>query len=282
MSPRRKGTNSSVNKLARSISGGMERDEYLRLRTAVVTAVNTGTNPWTVTLNLDGIIISSCTFLGWANPQVGEVVQVLQQGPSLLVLGAVGPARVFTGAAPAPAALTPELQNPTVPPQSKMDEVSIEAVSSSTGPSELAAGGWRTGDLHQGGNIHAQRGYWFYGSRIATAKGTGTIVGGFIFIRRENRGGTYAESTIRLGAHNFSTRPTTPPTDSLAAVTEVGALERGRGATYAIPEEIIARFNAGTARGLGLEPGGFENYLIASGFGSGTEWSGALTLTIQR
>jgi hypothetical protein len=131
----------------------------------------------------------------------------------------------------------------------------------------------------------AQRGFWFYGTDIATAKGTGTIRSGTVFVNRiDTPHGYSGGGNVRLGGHGLATQPGSIP-GALSLVTNVGTLGRGKAKTFAIPQNLIDGMNAGTIKGLGLEPGtvgtSSKDYIIADKFGTGTEWSGAITLVVE-
>lgn len=272
--------------LASSATGSGEAPPVLQLRTGTITAINSATAPWTVTITLSGMSVSEVYFLGWFDPRVGDNVQVLQQGESLLVLGTMGPGKVYMPPAPPPAPPAPVVPPP--PPGKPggapvTKAYAISAIGSGTWPSQQPIGSWSNLRLWQGGGI-AQRSYFFYGNQIAAAKGAGTILSGTIFIKRWPSGGVFQGANVRLGAHGLATQPGSA--GALSAVSTVGQLNQDQGKTFVIPASIIAGMNAGTFKGLGLEPGALgyvtPDYLIAYPFNDKNTWSGALSLNIRK
>ena len=272
----RKGTTA----LAAAATGSGEAPANLQLRSATITAIDTGVTPWTVTITLGDVSVPDVNVLGWLDPRVGDEVQVLQAGSSILVLGTVGPAKVYVPPSPPPAPPAPPAP-PT--PALAVKPYPVVANGSGTWPSLQPIGSWSNIRLWQGGSI-AQRAYWFYGNKIAAAKGSGTIISGSIFIKRNDSGGVGGAANVRLGSHTLESQPGSA--GALSNVTVVGSLYKSQGKTFALPASIIAGMNAGTIKGLGLEPGALgyttPDYLIAYPYGNGTEWSGSLSLNIQK
>lgn len=266
--------------LAGAANGSGEASAALQLRSATVTAVNKSVSPWTVTVTVGDTSVPDVNLLGWLDPRVGDEVQMLQSGPTLLVLGTVGPGKVYVPAEPPPAPPAP-----VVPSGDSLETkpYPISAVGSGTWPSQIDVGNWSNASLWQGGAI-GQRSYFFYGSKIAAAKGAGMIISGSIFIRRRGNGGVGGAANVRLGGHNLATQPGSA--GALSSVANVGSLLKEQGKTFMIPSAIIAGMNAGTIKGLGLEPGALgyltPDYLIAYPYGPQSEWSGALTLNIRK
>lgn len=261
---------------------GPEQNPALQLRTGTVRAVNTSLTPHELELDIGGVTVTEvCYLFGWA-AEVGATVQVLQQGPLLLVLGPLAPGRVVVGAHnhttpptdPAPPPLPPAPE----PAPSVRKTVAVTAVASATFVPSF--GNWRDDKVIQGGT--GQRGFWFYGSKIATAKGAGLIVSGSVFIKRARSGGVSGAANVRLGTHPHTAQPGSGAA-ALDAVGTVGTLLQGQGKTFPLTTAQIDALNAG-AGGVGLEPGasGYvtADYLIAEPRAAG-DWSGSLTLTVE-
>lgn len=269
-----------IRALVAANSGNGEQPAPLQLRTGMVTAIDNSATPWTVSVQVSELVIPGINILGWYEPRVGDVVQLLQQGESLFVLGTVGPGKIYAPSTPPPAPPPPP---PPPPPPLVTKAYPISPVGSGTWPSQQPIGSWSNLSLWQGGSI-AQRAYWFYGNKIADAKGSGTILSGTVFVKRRSSGGVYGNANVRLGSHNLATQPASA--GALSNVSVVGGLQRDQGKTFTIPASIIAGMNAGTIKGLGLEPGALgyvtPDYLIAYPYGAGTEWSGAITLNIRK
>lgn len=269
---------------ANAVNGNGE-GMVLQMRTATVTEIDKTTSPWTVTINLGETILSEITFLGWTDPQVGDIVKVLQQGPEVFILGTMGPGKVYMPPQPPPPPPPPAPEVIAPPPPPVIRQVGIQATGSATGPAEAPWGGWRHDRLYQGGGGLAQRSFWWYGTRIADAKGGGTILGGTIFIKRMGlAAGVGGAANVRLGTHGFEIQPGSIP-GGHGGVVNIGALGRDQAGTFELPGHMIDGMNNGSVKGFGLEPGqmGYlsADYLIAYAFGGGTEWSGSLSLTIQ-
>ncbi len=274
-------------RIASAANGGAEAAPPLQLRTATITAIDKATSPWTVTITVGDTSVPEVSTLGWLDPQVGDIVQVIQSGPSLLVLGTVGPGKVYMPGSPPPAPPAPVVPPPApgkVGGAPVVKPYPITPDGSGTYPSQQPVGSWSNVKLWQGGAI-AQRAYWFYGNKIAAAKGSGTIVSGTIFIKRWSAGGVFGAANVRLGSHNFTSQTGTPGS-ALGNVSNVGGLLLNQGRTFTIPSAIIAGMNAGTIKGLGLEPGALgyvtPDYLVAYPYASGSLWSGSITLNIRK
>lgn len=267
--------------LARLIAGP-EALPQLQMRTGVVRAVDKATTPHTVTLDIAGLSLTGVTYLAGWDPEAGATVKVLVQGPDILVLGPLAPARMVVAAhdhatpptnpAPPPA---PDAA-PTAPVSRRT--VSVVADASDSWQPEFSR--WRVDGVYQGGGS-GQRGYWYYGSKIATAKGSGTIVAATVFVKRASSGGVNGLANIRLGTHTAASRPGSSVAHS--NVAKVGALAKGKGGTFALTAAQVAALNAGAA-GVGLEPGALgytsADYFIGQPRSSG-DWSGVLSLTIE-
>lgn len=281
MTVNRRGIRSAATALARSVLGGGEVPAPLQLRTATITVINKSVTPWTVTLSMSGTLIPGVTILGWADPYVGDRVQVLQQGELLFVLGVPAPGRIYNPATPVPAPPTrpPGEMNPTPPGPALVQSGTVSANNSAT---LIWPSSWRPGPLHQGGATVKQRAYWFYGNDLQALRGSRTVVSGEIFIRRMDYAGAEL-ANVRLGTHALTAQPVSGVV--LSNVETAGQLRRSEGKFFQLSAAMIAGINAGTVRGFGLEPGsdGLNNpdYLIAEEYGPGKEWSGSVTLTIQ-
>jgi hypothetical protein len=273
-------------KMAKEATGNNEVVP-LEMRSGIVTVVNKTTTPWTLTVNIGDMLMDGVTFLGWLDPQVGDNVKLLKQGPDVFCLGPMAPGKVYMPPAPPPPPPTPPPAVIAPPPPIVTRQVGINAVGSATGPAENPLGGWRNDRLYQGGGAMAQRAFFFYGNQIADNKAGGIILGGKIFIKRWDASlpaGVNGGANVRLGGHSFATQPGGIP-GAHGAVTVVGQLNRDQGVAFDIPQAIIDGMNSGAFKGLGLEPGGMgythPDYLLAFPFGPGREWSGSLTLTIR-
>lgn len=276
----RRGIRAAATSLARAVLGGGEATAPLQLRSATITAVKKTVTPWTVTINLSGVLVPGVTILGWADPYVGDRVQVLQQGQVLFVLGPPAPGRIYNPSTPVPAPPTrpaSELNPSPLGPESS--SVSVEPTSSSTVTGTSA---WRNDALHQGGNAVAQRGYWFYGNALQTARGSGTALEASVFIKRIDYAGPEV-ANVRLGTHTQPVRP--PVSSALNNVAVVGTLRRGEGKFFALTPAMLAGINSGTVKGFGLEPGqlGLDSpdYLVAHEYGVDKEWSGTVSMTVR-
>lgn len=272
---------SAITGLARVITGGSEPTDPLQLRTGTITAVSKATIPWTVTVNIGGTLIPGVTILGWTDPRVGEIVQCLKQGPLVFVLGCPAPGRTIspTLEMPSPAVPDASVTAPVAPAQATTQEVSVTAISSSTWAPDAAA--WRDGVAVQGGTS-ANRAFFFYGTRIADAVGTKTVVAGSILLRRKESDGA-DRANVRLGTHSLTARAATAP--SAATGTLLGTLGRGQGLSFPLSAAQITAVNNKSARGfhltaatLGLKS---ADYLNLEPVGPGKEWSGTLSLTVR-
>lgn len=269
-------------KVALAAAGNNEAPDAMQMRTGTIVAIDKAVSPWTATLRGGGVDIPGITMLGWYDPVVGDTVQYVEQGPMRFILGICAPGKVYMPPSPPPPPAAPP-----APPAAPLvvREVPVAAIASATGPSEKIYNSWSGGRLYQSGGSLAQRGFWFYGTGIATAKGAGTILGGKIFIQRINTShGNGGGGNVRLGSHTYETQPGGIP-GAHGNITAVGQLGRGDAKTFDLPAGIVAGMNSGAIKGLGLEPGvlGYTSvdYIIAEQFGAGTEWSGSLTLVVQ-
>lgn len=279
------------NPLVQALVGDDESMPPMRMRTCTVMAINKATTPWTATIRLGNIDVPAVTMLGWYDPRVGDIVKVAQQGSELLIWGPLAPSKVVVSphrhaaadidgsiiAAPP----TPTTPTPTPPPPASVRTVGITAIDSSGW--QFSYNTWRDDRFIQGGvGSGRYRPHWFYGNQIAAAKGSGTIIGGSIFIKRDPNGGVNAGANVLLGYHGFQTRPGSGAA-GLGGVANIGQLGKGQGATLAIPQHMLDALNAGQA-GFGLEAGvasyTHPDYMPSYGRQAG-EWSGQLSLTIQ-
>ena len=247
-----------------------------------VTVVNKAATPWTVRVKFaDGTETDPMLCAGWYNPRVNEYVAVLKQGPATFCLGGfAGAAQVVATTATLTTVGTPATPpgSPAAPPV--LTTYNLPAVSTAS----WNGSAWRTDtdDVIQGGAT-AHRGFWFYGTAVATAKGAGTIVSGRLYLeRRDSEHGPDGPANVRLGVHSFTTQPGSGSA-ALSNVWTPQTLDRGEDASVSIPTAAIAALNAG-ADGFGLEPGaagvGSVDHLIALGkTASGA--SGQLQLVVQ-
>lgn len=264
--------------LGRVLGAEGEGSPPARLRSgALVRAVDKATTPWTVTVEVDEVEFPGVMMQGWYDPQAGDRVQVLQQGRELYVLGTAAPGRVA-----AVAVAEPPPPPPPPPTEPTRKTVSVKASGSSSWDTRYTR--WREDGVYQGGGW-SQRGFWYYGSGIAVAKGSGTIVAASIFVRRLNTSHGVAGSqkgNVRLGTHSHGAQPGTGG-GAHSNVARIGGLARGEGATFPLTSAQVSALNAG-AVGVGLEPGalGYSSvdYIIAAPRSAG-DWSGALTLTVE-
>lgn len=247
-----------------------ERLDPLQLVSAVVTAVAASGSSFTITARFpDGTTVPGIGYLGWWAPRVDDVVMLLQQGPALFALGSAGPANVYSTPAPAP-------PPPPTPPPPAPSIVTRHVQPVWMGSHKPSGAGWYENDIRQGGTNYT--GLWFYGNRIAAAKGSGTIIGASIYVRRSRTShGVGGLANVRLAVHNGSG----PGAGYSIADTAVrAALAKGKDANVALSSAQIGRLNSGWT-GLALAPGSpsytSPDYLRAD---SGAP-SGALALTIR-
>lgn len=266
--------------LASAATGNGELLDNAQMRPAIVTGIDKTVSPWVCEIEVQTTRYPGITMLGWYDPQLGDRIMVLQQGRQFFILGSMAPGKIYAPATPPPA---PPAPPPPPPAPPVIRSVDIAPNGSGTYPAEAPLGGWRTDRLYQSGEYANQRSFWTYGTAIADAKGSGTILGGKVFVKRWDRGGVASGANVRLGGHALLTIGGAP--GALSSVSVVGSLLRNQGYSFSIPADIIAGMNSGTIKGLGLEPGVADyesaDYLAAYAFGVGQEWSGALNLTIQ-
>lgn len=259
-----------------------DQPELVTVTSGVVTRVVASGSPYTVQLQMpDGSTASGLPYPGWWAPRVGDVAIVLRQGGALTVLHAVAPCDTVTaphrhkaadidGSIIPPAPAPPPVPTPPAPaPTIVTRTVQPTAMGSWGGPSPAD-------QMVQGAGNSA---YWFYGTGIATARGSGTITGGTIYVERlATAHGVNGDANVRLGAHGL----TGPPGSGgdITSVDIAARLARGQGRTVPLTPAHVAALNAG-ARGLGLARG-------AAGYASADYLrvtagspSGALSLTIQ-
>jgi hypothetical protein len=271
----------------RDVLRPLDAPDTLRWLTGVVTAVQLATAPYTVTVRLaDGSSTGALTFLGWWVPRINDVCHLIQQGPSLLVLGAVSPTQTKIdphrhAAADIDGTIIVAPPTPPAPPAPPPGPPTVRTVN--LGPIDQAYwdptyGVWKGDDLIQGGPN--RRPFWFYGGAIAAAKGAGTITGGSIYVARvSGTHGVNGRANVRLGVHGYATRPGSGGA-AHGAVEVPATLLRGEGANVPLTGAQLGALNAGAA-GLGLEPGNSSyssaDYLRAVIGGA----SGQLSLTIN-
>lgn len=254
----------------------------LRLRTGIVRAVSTGSTPHTASLDIGGVTVTGVTFLAGHDLEVGARVKVLQQGSELLILGPLAPARMVVAAHNH----TTPPTNPTSPPAPPAAPTSppavrtVSVVATDSGTWQPAYSAWREDQVGQSGD--GRRGFWFYGTGIATAKGTGTITAATVFLKRKLEGGVNGGANVRLGTHGQTAQPGSG-SGALSNVAVLGTIGKGEGKTFALTAAQIAALNTGAA-GVGLEPGaaGYTSadYLLAEPRSAG-DWSGVLQLTVE-
>lgn len=278
-------SNPPPNRPLRDALLGGDSDDPVDLITGVVKSRQSTTAPWSVTVQLaEGTITEAIPFLAAYNPRVNDVVYLLRKGPALLVLGAAAPALTTVSphrhaAADVDGTIIATPPTPAAPPAGPPPPPTVRTVG--IAPDDQAywsAWGWKGDDLIQGGP--ANRAFWFYGGKIAAAKGGGTITGGSIYVERRNTShGVGGAANVRLGVHGYGTRPGSGGAGH-GAVSVQAQLGRGQSANVPLSAAQIAALNAGSP-GLGLEPGGSSysspDYLRAVIGGA----SGQLSLTIQ-
>lgn len=254
------------------LAPGAEQTDPLRMLSAVVVAVNAVSTPFTVTLRLpDGATVDGVTYLGWWQPRVNDVAVVLQQGPRLLALGAEGPTALY--APPAPPPPPPPPPAPPPPPSAVVTRT-VQPVW--VGSYKPGGAEWYPGDIRQGGPNYT--GLFYYGGGIAAAKGSGTILGGVIYMRRTAAShGVSGAANVRLATHNGAG----PGAGfALGSVNVPVALTKGQDFNVPLSATQVAELNAGNT-GLALAPGSpsftSPDYLRVD---SGAP-AGALALTIQ-
>ena len=279
-----------TSKLVKAIGGQDGGVDFpLQLRTGVVQAISKATTPWTLTITLGNTNISGITYLGWWDAVVGGIVQVLQQGPQLLVLGPLAPAKVIVSPHRHAAAdvdgtiivAPPAPPVPTAPPAVVTTRI-VNITAQGSASWQFSYSTWRNDFIQGGSSSNLRRAFWFYGGQIAAAKGAGNIIGGSIFVRRTGTGGVYQGANVRLGTHGLGSASGSGA-GAHGNVAVVGQLNKEQGVTFALTGAHLAALNAGAA-GLGLEPGSTSytspDYLVGYGRDAG-EWSGQLSLTIQ-
>lgn len=280
MKPIRKSSGSAATSLARVVTGQGEQVETMALRTATISAVNKTAVPWTATINLSGVLIPGVTMLGWYDPQVGDRVQVIKQGPVLLIMGTLAPGKLHTTTVGAPPARPTTETAPAAPAEIQTREVSVQPSLSST---YVGSGVWDDSILAQGGASVLQRAFYFYGNQIATVRGAGKILSGTILLRREDDGAGQDVSNVWLGRHNYASKPATAA--AAVGTTLLGQLGRREGKAFDLPASIITALNTGTNHGFSLNPSeiGLKSfdYMRLVPFGADSEWSGSLSLTIR-
>lgn len=259
-----------------------ERPPQLQMRTGIVRTVDTTGSLYTVELDLGGVTIPGVTFLAGHDLEVGAVVKVLQQGPEVFILGPLAPARMVVAEHnhTTPPVNPPSPPAPSAPPTAPPTVRTVTVVATDSGTWQPSFAAWREDQVGQGGD--GRRGFWFYGTAIATAKGSGTITAATVFIKRTGSGGVSGAANVRLGTHSHTAQPGSGGT-ALINVSTVGTLQHNQGAAFALTAAQVAALNSG-ATGVGLEPGagGYTSvdYLIAYPRSSG-DWSGVLQLTIE-
>lgn len=254
----------------RDLFGRSDRGDPLDWLRGTVVAVDTTAVPHTVSVRLgSGTVADGITFAAWWAPQVGDVVNLLRKGPSLWVLGPDAPANVVP---PGPLVLPPAL--PAAPPVAPVTRTVPVA------PIDRAywsPWGWRSDELVQGGP--ASRALWFYGDRIAAARGDGTIISASVYMRRVTREHGAPVANVRLAVHDFETRPAVL-SEPLPLPSVQGTLTRGQDATVPLSAVQLNALNSGAA-GVGLEPGDTD-YLSADHLAVYADAaSGQLALTIR-
>lgn len=248
---------------------------------AVVTAVDKTSTPWSVTLLLaDGGTATGVKCVGWYNPRVNDVVLVGVAGNALVCLGGyAGDVQVVATTA----SLTTPTNGATAAAPAAPPTYRTEYVSPNSGRTWAPhLGSWRFDtDLKQGGPS-AQRAFWFYGSKIAAAKGSGTITAATIYVRRSPDGGVYGKANVRLGMHPNGTQPGSGST-GLSNVRVATTLGLNEAKTIPLSAAQIGQLNSGTMLGVGLEPGslGVESADYLPVWPVGSKYaSGQLALTI--
>jgi hypothetical protein len=279
------------NPLVQALVGTDEDMPPLRMRTCTIMAINKAVTPWVATIRLGQIEVPNVTMLGWYDPRVGDIVKVAQQGSELLIWGPLSPSKVVVSphrhaAADIDGTVIVAPPTPTTPPPTPSGPAAVRTVSiAATDASgwQFSYSTWRDDRFIQGGvGVGRYRPHWFYGGAIAAAKGSGTIIGGSIFVKRDSDGGVNAGAQVRLGYHGFTSRPGSGA-GALSGVTVIAHLDKGQGATLSLPQHMLDALNAGQA-GFGLEPGVASytspEYMPSLGLQAGA-WSGQLSLTIQ-
>lgn len=265
----------------------------------LVTALDTGVTPWRVQLRgPDGSTTGWVVCAGWYAPTVNDVVMIARVQGALVCLGAfAGAAHVIATTAtltgiPAPAAPPPA---PDPAPTLRVEVVDPVASATSTPDSGSWPSGWRTDtdDLRQGGTV-AQRGWWFYGTRIADAVGSGTLLAATVEGRRADWWhGPSGPATLRIGAHPYQTQAAAGAGSAALTSVQVAASAAVRGQSWRVTlsADLVAALDGG-ARGVGLEPGslGAEDpaTIVVDGVASwaargdaGDAVSGRLQLTVS-
>lgn len=276
----RKSTGAAATGLARQITGQGEQVEQMALRTGTITAVNKSAVPWTATVNLSNVLVPGVTMLGWYDPQVGDRVQIMKQGPVLLIMGTLAPGKLHTTVVGAPPSRPATELAPVAPAEASTRVVNVSATSSST---YLGSGVWDDSVLIQGGGI-LQRAFFFYGNQIREARGNGTVLSASILLRREEEGAGEGYANVNLGWHAHGAKTQTPAGTS--GTTFLGQLVRGQGKAFELPASLVGVMNGATTNiGFSLNPTEIglksPDYLRLVPFRAESEWSGSLSLTIR-
>lgn len=210
----------------------------------IVVSVQRTTPPYTLRVRLgSGTVTDGVPYAAWYAPQVNDVVNLLRKGPALWVLGPDAPANVV----PAGAVLVPPpVPSPPAPPATTRTVPVAPIDRASWSP-----WGWRADELVQGGP--SSRALWLYGDGIERARGSGTIIGASVYMRRVTREHGAQLANVRLGVHDFETRPASA-SSPLPLVSVAARLTRGQDATVPLSALQINALNSGAA-GVGLEPG---------------------------
>jgi hypothetical protein len=251
------------------------------LGSGIVTAVSKASAPWLVTVRLADGTTQTMLAAGWYNPVVNDVVLVYRQAGAYVCLGSfAGVANVV-----ATTATLTTIGAPATPPAPPTLPTTVRTAFVSADSSKTwAAGAWRTDNdqLYQTGDT-AQRAFWFYGTKIATAKGAGTIISATIWIPRQASAHGADRANVRLGTHGFATLPGSGASALGNVQSYAAAVPRGGDVAIALTAGQLAALNGGAA-GVGLEPGtvGGTNadYLIAVGKTTQPA-TGQLALTIS-
>lgn len=253
-------SNPPVRPLRDALTGG-DSDDPVDWITGLVVAVQLSIAPHTITVRLaDGTEVPGITFLGWWVPRVNDVVHLLRRGPAMLALGAVSPTQAKVSphrhrTADIDGYVTPADPTPAAPPPKPSAPPTVRTVGvTPVGKAYWSPYGWKSDDLAQGGP-QGLRAFVWYDTRIADAKGSGTITGGSVYFQRRNTShGPGGGANVRLGTHGFTLQNVTNPTLALGSVEVTRTLARGEAANVPLSAAQIAALNAG-ARGIGLEPG---------------------------
>lgn len=143
--------------------------------------------------------------------------------------------------------------------------------------------GWRSGDILYQAGSYGDKGFWFYGTKIASAlKNAESIDKIQIYVYRRNTShGVSGDAQVHIGRHGLTSKPSgSPGSNPITGEYTIGKLKRGEGQWFTLPSSWYKYFKSGSYRGLGVEYGTTsytsDRYAIFNGYGTS---SGKVKLT---